>query len=340
MSSRVEPRRPRRGSRALPGVGIVILACVLALAGLTGSVWGAFTAQSGNHGNQFVAASDWVAPTASASVIQKTEGGIPGYIRQGGGYRIYAATTDGGNPASGTASVAANATSITTGQTAEALSSGSFTIAGQSYNGRGPNKTVNATLAAGTYTYSLTSTDVAGNSRSQTGFPVIVDDTAPGASDVQSTNKAGNIAGHPDIGDSITLTYNELVDPNSVLSGWGGSATNVAVRIDNDVAAEGGNDALTVYNAANTAALPLGTVNLGGTGYVAANTTFGATGTASSMSQSTGITVTLGTASGTPTTTGVKTSMVWSPSAGATDRAGNPASTAARTQSGNTVKNF
>ena len=93
----------------------------------------------------------------------------------------------------------------------------------------------------------------------------------------------------------VTLTFSEIIDPQSVLAGWTGAAQNVVVRITNNA----GGDLLTVRNAANTAQLPLGSVNLIGTAYVTANRDFGATGTASTMVQSgTTITITLGTPSG------------------------------------------
>jgi hypothetical protein len=109
------------------------------------------------------------------------------------------------------------------------------------------------------------------------------------------------------------------------------------VRIDNNTPT---NDRLAIRNAANTAQLPLGTVNLGRTDYVFATTTFGASGTASTITQSdNAITITLGTASSGPTTAGFTGSMIWSP-ATATDRAGNAQSTATRTETGTADKDF
>jgi hypothetical protein len=56
------------------------------------------------------------------------------------------------------------------------------------------------------------------------------------------------------------------------------------------------NDTATIFNSANTAQLPLGSVNLGRTDYTLANITFGATGTASTMTMSgNAITIKLGT---------------------------------------------
>ena len=60
---------------------------------------------------------------------------------------------------------------------------------------------------------------------------MVVDNTAPTASTVQTANKAGGIAGRPEIGDTITFTFSEPIDPKSVLSGWTGAATSAVVRI-------------------------------------------------------------------------------------------------------------
>lgn len=302
-----------------------------------GAAFAVFTRTSSVGGNAFFTRADWVAPTASASVIAKTAGGATGFIKQAGTYYVYANVTDTGNPASGVSSVTANVGSISTGQTAVALSSGSFTIGGVTYNRRTASITANSTLAAGTYTYSITSTDAAGNSGTQTGFSVTVDNTAPAGSDVQTANKAGGTAGKAEIADTVTFTFSETMDTESILAGWTGPSTNVVVRLNN----VGGSDTLEVWNAANTAQLPLGTVSLGRTDYVTANRTFGASGTASTMVQSGAtITITLGTASGATGTAGGNGTMTWPPSATATDRAGNACSSAGVTESGAADKEF
>jgi hypothetical protein len=322
-------RRPRL-------LAAVPLAALLALACACGVVWAAYSGSTGNAGNEFVAASDWVAPTASASVIGKSQGGVPGYIRQGGSYYVYASVGDSGAPASGIATVTANASAVTTGQSATALTAGSFTIGGGSYNYRSASLTANASLAAGAYSYSLTSKDGGANSRTQGDFPVIVDNTAPTASDIQTTNKTGNTAGRPEIGDSITYTFSEPIDPQSILANWTGASTAAVVRITN-----GTGDPLTVYNATNTAQLPLGSVSLGRSDYVSASATFGATGTASTMVQSgNAITVTLGTASSGPGTASTNGTMSWTPSASAYDRAGNAETTIARSETGAADREF
>jgi hypothetical protein len=224
---------------------------------------------------------------------------------------------------------------ITTGGVAVPLISGSYSAGGTSYNYRSALTVANNPLSAGAKSYSITSTDLAANSATQTGFSTTVDNTAPAGTNVQAANGAA-IVGRPELGDTITYTFSEAIDPQSVLAGWTGAATNVVVRINNTSP-----DSLLVYDAANNAQLPLGSVNLGRTDYVGANRTFGASGTPSSMVRSgSTITVTLGTASGATTTAAATGTMTWTPSATAYDRAGNTASTAAATESGAADKEF
>lgn len=311
------------------------MAALFGLAGVSGGLW-AYTGSAGSAGNEMVAATDWVAPTASSSVVGKSQGGVAGYIHQGGTYNVYANVTDSGAPASGVASVSGDLSAVTTGQSAAALSPGSFSIGGAGYGYRTASLTANATLAAGTYSYSLTSKDAAANSRLQSGFTVIVDNTAPTASEIQTTNKSGNTAGKPELGDSVVFTFSEPIDPNSILANWTGSTTAVVVRITNAT-----NDTLTVFDATNATQLPLGSVNLGRNDYVSANATFGATGTASTMVQSANaITVTLGTASSGPSTAASTGTMIWTPSASAYDRAGNAETTTSRNETGAPDKDF
>jgi len=316
----------------------VIVLSVLLLVGVglnLSGVFGAYTSKATNSGDSFSAASDFRAPTASRSVIAKTAGGTAGFIKQGGTYFVYADVSDTGNPASGISTVTSNTSNVTASASSTALSAGSFTIGGLTYSHRTASLTANAVLLAGSYNYTVTSTDVAGNSGTQT-FSVTVDNTAPTGSDVQTAN-GGSIAGRPELNDTITYTYSEPIDPNSILAGWTGTATNVVVRVNNNTPT---NDQVQIWNSANGAQLPLGNVNLGGTGYTTANITFGATGTASTMTMSGNtITVKLGTQSAAGTT-GANSTMVWTPSATATDRAGNAASTANVTESGAGDKEF
>ena len=275
---------------------------------------------------------DVVAPSVSGTVASKTVQYVPGYIRQGGTYHVYANVADGGGGCtpSGISTVRTNVSTITTGQTSVAVTAGSFSVGGVAYGFRTASITANASLAAGTHTYSITSTDVLANAQTQTGFTVIVDNTRPTGADIQTAN-GGSIVGRPELGDSVTYTFSEPIDPQSVLAGWTGASTNVVARVIQNT----GGDQLTIRNAANSAALPFGTANLIGTGYVTANRDFGATGTPSTMVQSgNSITVTFGTASGATTTQATAGVVSWPPTTTLTDRAGNTCQTTATLESG------
>jgi hypothetical protein len=273
---------------------------------------------------------DTLPPVVSSTVIAKTSQYVPGFVRQGGTYYVYANVGDAGCAPSGIATVTANVSTLTTGSVAVPLVAGSFSVGGVAYNRRSASITANAVLAAGAKAFSITSTDIATNSQTQSGYSVTVDNSAPAASDVQAAN-GGAIAGKPEAGDTITLTYSEIIDPESVLAGWTGAATNVVVRI----ATAGGGDLVTIRNAANSAQLPLGQVDLAGTQYVTTDRDFGATGTASSMVQSgASITITLGTPSGATGTQGPTKTMAWTPSATATDRADNACQTTVANETG------
>lgn len=316
--------------RALPLL-VLTLAAVLASLSAGGGVWCAFSAKQSNAGNTFAAASDFRAPTTSDRAIGKTQGGVAGFIRPGGTYNLYAQAADTGSPASGVSTVTANLSSITSGQTAASLSSGSFSFDDVSYNRRGITLTAASGLSNGTYSYTLTLTDAAGNSKAESGYTVTVDGTAPTASAIQTANKSGGTAGRPEAGDVVTFTYSETIDPLADTTGLTG-----VVRIDNN-ATGGGNDRLQVWDSANSSQLPLGSVDLGRSDYVSSSRTY----TSSPITLSNAVvTVKLGTASGVGTTAAGNGSLSWTPSNGLVDRAGNAVSTTTRTESGTSDKDF
>ncbi|MGH2594788.1 MAG: hypothetical protein ACRDH7_02355 [Actinomycetota bacterium] len=271
---------------------------------------------------------DTTQPVVSAAVINKTLGNKPGFVKQGGTYFVYANATDTGSTASGISTVTANVSNVTTGSPAVALTTtgGPFTVGGVSYAYRSASLTASNPVVAGAKSFTVTATDVSGNSGSFTGS-VTVDNTVPTASDVQTANKAGGIAGRAEINDTITYTFSEPIDPNSILAAWTGTSTAVTLRLNN----VGGSDTVTVFDSGNTVQLPFGTVALGRTDYVGANRTF--TGSTMVMSGST-ITITLGTASGATTTAAGTGTMTWTPSTTPTDLAGNACTATVATETG------
>jgi hypothetical protein len=279
-------------------------------------------------------------PTVAGATIAKSSGGAAGYIKQGGTYYVYANVSGSGAPPAGVSSVKADVSAVTTGQTATSLSSGSWTVGGQTYNYRTAQLTAKTPLGAGSASFTVSLTDSA-SAKTTTSYSVTVDNTTPTGSGIQSANAGGGTAGRAEAGDTITLTYNEQLDPDSLFSDWDGSSMNVAV-----VLVDGGssaNDTIQVWDVPRVTQIPLGTIDLGRKDYLTSHSVdvFGYSGTPSTMVMNgSTITITLGTPSVTADTATGSGTMTWTPSASATDRAGNAASTSAVTENGSADKEF
>jgi hypothetical protein len=157
---------------------LIAIVVPLLLGACVGTAWAAFSSVTSNGPNSFTAASDTTAPTAGATTGARSSGaGTVGQIRQGTGYYIYANVNDA-SPSSGISSVTANLSTFDTGVTAAALTTtgGPWTVGGTTYSYRTALLTANTPLTTGqTYSYSLTMTDVAGNSRTTGGFLVTIE---------------------------------------------------------------------------------------------------------------------------------------------------------------------
>lgn len=298
-----------------------LAACVLAV-GISAA---SFTDTEQNP-QSVSAAADFLAPTASASAIGKSQGGLDGTIRPGGTYYVYANVSDSGSPSSGIASVKANVSAVTSGQTAAALSAsgGPWTVDGVSYNYRSAQLTASS-ISTGAKSYKLTLVDSAGNSAESGEYTVTVAaNTAFKGSGFTTDNGSGS-EGTPEKGDSVIYTFNKEPDPYSIVSGWSGSGTkSVAVSIANNSS----NDTLSVSDAT------IGGVALEGD-FTASSATF--SGSTISISGST-VTIVLGTASGSVKSVTSKTKPVWTPSGSVFDLVGNLCSTA--TVTGTNQKQF
>jgi len=326
------------------------LAAAIGLGAITPS-FASFSSAADSPGNNVTAASDFRPPQVTALALGRASGGTPGFIKQGGGYFVYAnVTADTGNPASGTAAVTATATNFTAAATAVPLVAGAYSAGGVSYTYRSAALTADATLAQGAKPFTVIATDKALNSASLAGSAT-VDNTAPAGADVQTANAGTN--GLAEAGDSLTLIFGEPIEPGSILAGWAGAPTSVVVRINDNglVGLPLGNDSVQIWNAANSTLLPLGTVDLGRSDYVAGllggNVRFGASGTSSTMSISgNALTIVLGTYNATPiidparTTAGGTGTATWALAATPYDRAENPMSTATATESGVADREF
>jgi hypothetical protein len=235
---------------------------------------------------------------------------------------------DTGNPASGIASpggVAANLVNITSGQSAAALTSGSFASMGTSYNYRAGPFTVSA--AAGNALYTVTTKDTAGNLAVTPNQTVVVDGTAPTGTDVQA-NRVGGTAGKAEAGDKLVFTFSEPIDPDSLVSGWDGTSRNITLRIVNG---GGAADTIELWDGATKIAA-MGTVTLPAKNYVTATVDF--TSSPMVLSGST-LTVTLGsTTGGASVGAGTAGAIKWVPTATLYDRAGNKLVSSTVTETG------
>ena len=295
--------------------------------GLGRGALAAFSATTTDGVNQFVAATDWEPPHVTRTIIAKTPGYLGGKIRQGGQFFVYAQIDDGGNPSAGVGTVTADVSAFSTGGIAVAMTAGAFSVEGVPYNYRSVARTAINPMANGTRTYSFTMADVAVpvHAQTQTGFTVTVDNTVPAPVNMTSADRAGGTVGLAEQGDSITYTWNEPIDPESLLPGWnGGSPATVTVRITNN----GTNDRLRVRG-------PTGNLNFGivrlQQNYVPGSRDF--TGSTITMLGNT-VTIVLGAPSGSVNTVTIATPTTWQASTGAYDGAGNVCSNATITGSG------
>lgn len=332
-----------------PAIALALVA-VVAVAGTTSATFGS---QTSNASNRVSAAPDFRAPTASAAAVAKsqTPGSGSGWIRQGGSYRVYATVSDTGNPASGTATVTANVSAFSSGVTATPLTAGSYSVGGQSYNHRSAVLTASNPVAEGTKSFTFALTDAAANGGTSPSFTVVVDNSAPSATNIQTVS--GGSIGTPSNGDQMVFTFSEPIDPDTIRSGWTGSS----IAVDANVVDGGGgllglggvlgasDDVFTVEPDGGGTILPL-TVGLGSDNYawnvvLILRVTCHATFHSSTMVMSANtITVTLGGSAGCPKNESGSATLTYVPTAGPTDRAGNALPTTALTEPGGADRDF
>ncbi len=141
------------------GVVVVLIAAALLASGA--GTFGAFTATWGVS-TSLASHPDWLPPVINATVAGSTSGSATEHLKRGSTYHLYAdVAADRGNPAAGVASVTADASGLTAGQTAVALTAGSYSFGGVSYNYRSAMLTVDTTPPACRYSHPTTVTDAA-----------------------------------------------------------------------------------------------------------------------------------------------------------------------------------
>jgi hypothetical protein len=155
---------------------------------------------------------DATAPTLSGVAIANTTTNAVGWLRKSGAYAVYANASD----ASGISSVKANVSTITSGQTALALSacSSACTVGGVTYAYKSAAKTAGSTLAAGAVSFTVTATDGVGNATTANGSGT-ADNTAPTATAEAIAPTATGVPGY--IGQGRTyMVYTNAADAGGV----------------------------------------------------------------------------------------------------------------------------
>jgi chitinase len=105
--------------------------------------------------------------------------------------------------------------------------------------------TADSTLVPdGSYDLRMTATDTLNHTSTSAVITVIVDNTAPTATSVQSAN--GGTPGRIDANDTLTFAWSEPMAPASILAGWNGASQPIRVRVNQVAGAD--NDTLDLYN--------------------------------------------------------------------------------------------
>jgi hypothetical protein len=196
--------------------------------------------------------------------------------------------------------------------------------------------TWNSQPADGSYKVVANAVDAAGNAKLSDVVTTTVDNTAPTAIDVQATAATAAGANTIGSGDVIKLTFSEVMSPGSVKSGWDGSSTSVTglVKVTN-----GTTDFISFATG-----IELGTVDLGSAAWAKAGNgnEYALNGTLSmaTVNGRTVLTISITSNDTKAETVTGSTTLKWTPSAGATDAAGNPATTAQATESGSADVDF
>jgi hypothetical protein len=157
---------------------------------------------------------DTTAPAVAEVAIANTTTNAAGWVRKSGAYAVYANASD----ASGISSVKANVSTLTSGQTALALTACSTgcTVGGVTYAYKSAAKTALSTLAAGPVSFTVTATDGVGNTTTANGSGT-ADNTAPTATAEAIVPTATGVPGY--IGQGRTyMVYTNAADATGVYS--------------------------------------------------------------------------------------------------------------------------
>jgi len=157
---------------------------------------------------------DATPPTVPGVAIANTTTNAAGWVRKGGAYAVYANASD----ASGISSVKANVSTLTSGQTALALSAcgTGCSVGGVTYAYKSAATTAASTLAAGAVGFTVTATDGVGNTTTANGSGT-ADNTVPAATAEAIVPTATGVAGSIGQGRAY-MAYTNAADAGGVYS--------------------------------------------------------------------------------------------------------------------------
>ena len=175
---------------------------------------------------------DTTAPSLTAAAIAATTGSSPaGFVRQSGGYAVYADASD----ANGVTSVTADVSSVTTGQTSVSLAScsSSCTVGGHTYLYKSAALTASNPLSEGSKSFSVGASDVVSNASSPASFSVVVDDTAPSVSAVVAATTGTSPQGFVTQGGTYRVFANVTDLPAGAGAASGVDASSITANVAN-----------------------------------------------------------------------------------------------------------
>src|SRR5262249_53302917 len=165
-----------------------------------------------------------------ASAIAATSGtGPAGFVKQGGGYNVYADASD----TNGVSSVTANVTNVTSGQTAVALATGasSCTVGGHTYLFKSATVIASNPLSEGSKSYTVTASDVASNASSPASYSVVVDNTAPSVSTLIAATTGTSPSGFVKQGGTYRVYANVTDLPAGAGASSGVNASSITANV-------------------------------------------------------------------------------------------------------------
>ena len=194
----------------------------------------------------------------------------------------------------------------------------------------------------GLYDFRAVMTTTAGGTLTSATVPSrTIDNAVVRGTDIQAINKTGGKAGKLEAGDKLTLTYSEVMKASTLIASWSGTTTaSLFVRLTDASQVETTRLTIDLAGATPTG---LGTFLTGGN-FLRTNKTvvYAATPALTTAGGGTVVTITLGSvASGSGLRTqSASTTLKWTPSATATDLAGNACSTSLVSETGTLDRDF